>query len=387
MSIQPHGGVLVNRFFQSPADREKSLSFAASLPRIKVDAYASFDIDGIAKGIFSPLTGFMNEEQTLRVLDSMELAPGIPWSIPILLSVSEEQAQSLEPGDEVAIEDDRGALVAILHLASKFRLDKDHLCEKVYRTTDTAHPGVAYTYGMGDVFLAGDIDVLQDREVKFQEYNLTPAQTRAAFDARKWRRIVAFQTRNPIHRAHEYLTKCALEMCDGLLIHPLMGTTKSDDIPGDVRMRCYQVLLEKYYPQDHVMLSIMPVNMRYAGPREAIMHAIIRKNYGCTHFIVGRDHAGVGNYYGSYDAHYIFDEVDPVALGITPIFFDHTFYSKRTGEMASKKTCPGTAEEHIMLSGTKVREMLGRGEAPPVEFTRPEVAKVLIDWATGSTSA
>ena len=387
MSIQPHGGVLVNRFFDSPVDRERRLAFAASLPRIKVDAYASFDIDGIAKGIFSPLTGFMNEEQTLRVLDSMELAPGIPWTIPILLSVTEEQAQDLQPGTELAIEDDRGVLVAILRLASKFRLDKKHLCEKVYRTTDTAHPGVAYTFGMGDVFLAGDIDVLQDREVEFQEYNLTPAQTRAAFDARKWRRIVAFQTRNPIHRAHEYLTKCALEMCDGLLIHPLMGTTKSDDIPGDVRMRCYQVLLEKYYPQDHVMLSIMPVNMRYAGPREAIMHAIIRKNYGCTHFIVGRDHAGVGNYYGSYDAHYIFDEVDPVALGITPIFFDHTFYSKRTGEMASKKTCPGTADEHVMLSGTKVREMLTRGEAPPVEFTRPEVAKVLIEWAQGGTGS
>ncbi len=387
MSIQPHGGVLVNRFVQSPAERDAAAARAASLPKITVDAYASFDIDGIAKGIFSPLTGFMNEEQTLRVLDSMELAPGIPWTIPILLAVSEVQARALEVGTDVAIEDDRGVLVAILHLASKFTLDKKHLVEKVYRTADQAHPGVAYTYSMGEVFLAGDIDVLQDREVEFQEYNLTPAQTRAAFDARKWRRIVAFQTRNPIHRAHEYLTKCALEMCDGLLIHPLMGTTKSDDIPGDVRMRCYQVLLEKYYPQEHVMLSIMPVNMRYAGPREAIMHAVIRKNYGCSHFIVGRDHAGVGNYYGSYDAHHIFDEVDPAALGITPIFFDHTFYSKRTGEMASKKTCPGTAEEHVMLSGTKVREMLSRGEAPPAEFTRPEVAKVLIDWALGSAGA
>ena len=384
MSITAHGGSLVDRFISSPVEREQASARAASLPRIKVDAYAAFDIDGIAKGIFSPLKGFMNEEQTLRVLDSMELAPGIPWTIPILLAVSEEEGARLSPGTDVAIEDDRGELVAILHLASKFRLDKEHLAEKVYRTKESAHPGVAYTYSLGDVFLSGDIDVLKGREVEFQEYNLTPAQTRAAFDARKWRRIVAFQTRNPIHRAHEYLTKCALEMCDGLLIHPLMGTTKSDDIPGDVRMRCYQVLLEKYYPQDHVMLSIMPVNMRYAGPREAIMHAIIRKNYGCTHFIVGRDHAGVGNYYGSYDAHYIFDEVDPVALGITPIFFDHTFYSKRTGEMASKKTCPGTAEEHVMLSGTKVREMLSRGEAPPLEFTRPEVAQVLIEWATGA---
>ncbi len=382
MAILPHGGVLVDRFLKA-GERDAVLSSASKLPKLSIDAYAAFDIDGIAKGLFSPLTGFMGEEETLRVLDSMELRPGIPWTIPILFAVDSATADGLEVGGDVALKDDRGELVAVLHLREKFSLDKKHLAEKVYRTTDEAHPGVAYTYGMGDVFLAGDLDVLKDREIEHQEYNLTPAQTRAAFDARKWRRIVAFQTRNPIHRAHEYLTKCALEMCDGLLIHPLMGTTKSDDIPGDVRMKCYKVLLENYYPKEHVMLSIMPVNMRYAGPREAIMHAVIRKNYGCTHFIVGRDHAGVGNYYGSYDAHYIFDEIDPAALAITPVFFDHTFFSKRTGEMASKKTCPGTAEDHIMLSGTKVREMLRNGEAPPVEFTRPEVAQVLIEWARG----
>lgn len=381
MAITPHGGTLVNCF---AADNEKAslMEKARALPRIMVDAYAAFDIDGIAKGILSPLTGFMGKADTLSVLDKMQLTCGAPWTIPNLLPVTAEVADRLEVGGEIAIEDDLGNLVAILSLKEKFTLDKQHLVKQVYRTDDMKHPGVAYTMSTGDVYLAGPMQVLADRKVEHQEYNLTPAETRAAFEARSWKRIVAFQTRNPIHRAHEYLTKCALEMCDGLLIHPLMGTTKSDDIPGDVRMKCYHVLMEHYYPKDHVMLSIMPVNMRYAGPREAIMHAIIRRNYGCTHFIVGRDHAGVGNYYGSYDAHYIFDEIDPAALAITPLFFEHSFFSKRTNEMATKKTCPGTDADHVFLSGTKVREMLSRGEAPPPEFTRPEVARILIDWAT-----
>ncbi len=382
MSITPHGGGLVNRFAPEEAC-EALLKTAETLPHIQVDAYAAFDIDGIAKGVFSPLTGFMGAEETERVLENMELRPGIPWTIPILLPVTAAVAAPIEAGSKIAIDDDRGLTVAIMEVEEKFQLDQQRLVEKVYRTTDTAHPGVTYSLSRGDVYLAGPINVLAHRDIEHQEYNLMPVQTRAAFEERGWRRIVAFQTRNPIHRAHEYLTKCALEMCDGLLIHPLMGTTKSDDIPGDVRMKCYHALLENYYPADHVMLSIMPVNMRYAGPREAVMHAIIRKNYGCTHFIVGRDHAGVGNYYGSYDAHYIFDEIDPTALGITPLFFEHSFFSKRTNEMATKKTCPGTNADHVFLSGTKVREMLSRGEAPPPEFTRPEVAKILIDWATG----
>lgn len=381
MAITPHGGTLVNRF---APDSEKAslLEKARTLPRIIVDAYAAFDIDGIAKGILSPLTGFMGEADTLSVLDKMCLTSGAPWTIPNLLPVTAEVADRLNVGGEVAVEDDLGNIVAILGLEEKFTLDKQHLVKQVYRTDDMKHPGVAYTMSTGDVYLAGPLQVLADRKVEHQEYNLTPAETRAAFEARGWKRIVAFQTRNPIHRAHEYLTKCALEMCDGLLIHPLMGTTKSDDIPGDVRMKCYHALMDQYYPKDHVMLSIMPVNMRYAGPREAIMHAIIRRNYGCTHFIVGRDHAGVGNYYGSYDAHYIFDEIDPAALAITPLFFEHSFFSKRTNEMATKKTCPGSDADHVFLSGTKVREMLGRGEAPPPEFTRPEVARILIEWAT-----
>ncbi len=380
MPMTPHGGALINRILTGAAlaaAQEK----ARTLPKITVDAYTAFDIDGIAKGMFSPLTGFMNEEETRNALDKMYLRPGIPWTIPILLAVSQQEADRLETGSEIAIEDDRGTLAAILHLSEKFSVDKRELAEKVYRTTDEAHPGVARTFAIGPVFLAGELDVLQAREVEFQELNLTPAETRAAFEARGWKRIVAFQTRNPIHRAHEYLTKCALEICDGLLIHPLMGTTKSDDIPGDVRMACYKALLEKYYPADHTMLSIMPVNMRYAGPREAILHAIVRKNYGCTHFIVGRDHAGVGNYYGTYDAHYIFDEFDAKELGITPLFFDHTFFCKACGNMASIKTCPHGKDHHVFLSGTKVREMLSRGEAPPEEFTRHEVAEALIRWA------
>jgi len=382
MSIAPHGGELINRILTGAA-REAALGKARSLPKLAVNSYTAFDIDGIAKGIFSPLKGFMGEAETHSVLDTRHLRPGIPWTIPILMAVSQEEADRLDVGGEVALEDDRGDLVAILHLSEKFSLDKRALAEKVYRTTDEAHPGVAYTFSLGPVFLAGDLDVLQAREIEFQEFNLTPAETRAAFDARGWKRIVAFQTRNPIHRAHEYLTKCALEVCDGLLIHPLMGTTKSDDIPGDVRMQCYDVLLENYYPKDHVMMSIMPVNMRYAGPSEAIMHAIVRKNYGCTHFIVGRDHAGVGNYYGTYDAHYIFDEFDRAELGITPLFYDHSFFCRACGNMASIKTCPHDKANHVFLSGTKVREMLGRGEEPPAEFTRHEVAQVLIKWATG----
>jgi len=383
MSISPHGGTLVDRFLRGAA-LDAARQKAKTLPTIAVNTYTAFDIDGIAKGLFSPLTGFMSEAATRAVLDTMHLRPGIPWTIPILMAVTDEEGDRLEVGGEVAVKDDRGELVAILHLSEKFRLDKEELVQKVYGTTDEAHPGVAYTYSMGDVFLAGDLDVLQAREIEFQEYNLTPRETRAAFEERGWKRIVAFQTRNPIHRAHEYLTKCALEICDGLLIHPLMGTTKSDDIPGAVRMECYRVLMENYYPKHVVMLSLMPVNMRYAGPKEAVMHAIIRKNYGVTHFIVGRDHAGVGNYYGTYDAQKIFDEFDPTEIGITPLMFEHAFYSTRTQSMASSKTCPGTKEEHIFLSGTKVREMLKNGEMPPPEFTRPEVAKVLVEWAKGT---
>jgi len=380
MSIAPHGGALVNRFL-SGGERDAALKRAQAMPKLQIDAYAAFDLDGIAKGIFSPLTGFMGSEDVQNVLDTMHLRPGVPWTIPILLAATKAQAERFEVGQPIALVDDTGEIAAVLHLSEKFDVNRKTLCQKVYGTTEEAHPGVAYTQSLGEVFLAGEVDVLKERTIEFQDYNLPPAATREAFEQRGWRRIVAFQTRNPIHRAHEYLTKCALEICDGLLIHPLMGTTKEDDIPGNVRMKCYQTLMDNYYPKDHVMLSLMPVNMRYAGPMEAIMHAIYRKNYGCTHFIVGRDHAGVGSYYGTYDAHRIFDQFDPAEIGILPLFFDHAFYSKRTNSMASTKTCPGTKEDHVFLSGTKVREMLNAGQMPPEEFTRPEVARILIEWA------
>jgi sulfate adenylyltransferase len=381
MTIAPHGGELIDRLLTG-SELEAAKAKAASLPKIVVNDYVAFDIDGIAKGIFSPLKGFMTQAEIQNVLGNMHVKDGVPWTIPIFLTVSQEDGDRLEVGSEVAIEDDQGDIVAILNLSEKFSMDHKEIAEKTYGTDDDAHPGVAYTLSCGPVFLAGDLDVLKAREIEFQDYNLTPKETRAQFEKNGWKRIVAFQTRNPIHRAHEYLTKCALEMCDGLLIHPLMGTTKSDDIPGDVRMKCYQALMDGYYPANHVMLSLMPVNMRYAGPKEAVMHAIIRRNYGCTHFIVGRDHAGVGNYYGTYDAHNIFDNFDPNEMGIQCMFFDHSFYSTKTNGMASSKTCPGTNEDHVFLSGTKVREMLQNSEMPPEEFTRPEVAKILIDWAT-----
>jgi len=380
MAIEPHGGKLVNRFV--PADeKQKKIDEAKKLKQIILDEYLSFDLDCIAKGIFSPLEGFMGEEEALSSLETMHIRKTIPWTIPILLDVPSDKAETIEIGEVVGLYSSENGLVGTITVQEKFQLDKKYLAEKVYSTTDEQHPGVKRTYSLGDVFIAGPVEVFDKKVIEFEEYNLPPQQTRAIFEERGWKRIVAFQTRNPIHRAHEYLTKCALEICDGLLIHPLMGTTKSDDIPGSVRMECYKALIENYYPKDHILLSIMPVNMRYAGPKEAIMHAIVRKNYGCTHFIVGRDHAGVGNYYGTYDAQKIFDNFNPEELKITPLFFDHTFYCRACGNMASIKTCPHDTSNHVVLSGTKVREMLKKGEILPQEFTRTEVASVLMRWA------
>lgn len=376
-SITPHGGTLINRI-ATPEQQAEFLDKAGYLPRVQLDERAVSDLDLIAIGGFSPLTGFMEQADYDRVVNEMHLANGLPWSIPITLSVSEDVAAPLKEGTLVRLDNSQGRFVGVLQLTQKYHYDKRHEALMVYRTNEEKHPGVAVVYHQGTVNLAGPVWLLQrDTDPRFPTYQIDPAESRRLFQDKGWKTIVGFQTRNPIHRAHEYIIKCALEIVDGLFLHPLVGATKEDDIPADVRMRCYEIMLEHYFPKERVILAINPAAMRYAGPREAIFHALVRKNYGCTHFIVGRDHAGVGDYYGTYDAQHIFDEFNPEELGITPLKFEHAFYCLRTKQMATTKTSPSTREERIHLSGTKVREMLRRGELPPPEFSRPEVAAEL----------
>lgn len=384
---EPHGGRLVNRIISGQEIKDlKGKIF--SLKSIKLNKRQLSDLEMIATGAFSPLEGFMGKEDYLNVLHNMRLSNGLVWSIPITLAVDKDEAKRFEKGEDISLLDEFGTIIGALHLEDIYSYDKELEAEKVYKTKDPKHPGVKSVYSQGDVLLSGKISVFENCSMfnvqrsmtNFTKYYLTPAQTREIFSKNGWNTVVGFQTRNPIHRAHEYIQKCALEIFDGLFLHPIVGQTKSDDIPADVRMKCYEVLIEKYYPKDRVVLAINPAYMRYAGPREAIFHAIVRKNYGCTHFIVGRDHAGVGNYYGPYDAQKIFLEFKPEELEITPLFFENAFYCKKCGSMASTKTCPHTEEERISLSGTKVRQMLQDEEMPPLEFTRPEIAKILIEW-------
>src|SRR5688572_20554947 len=380
--IHPHGGNLVNREIQG-REREELIRTATALPRVQLNSRQISDLLMIAIGGYSPLDGFLNEADYTSVRDHMRLVNGVVWSIPITLAVSKDEADALSVPAELALYDG-DYLLGVLNVTERFTYDKEREAQAVYGTKDRAHPGVTAMFDQGDWLLAGPIRLLnRPRNPLFQQYRLDPSETRALFSERGWRRVVAFQTRNPVHRAHEYIQKCALEIADGLLLHPIVGDTKSDDVPADVRIRSYEEILTNYYPASRTVLSVMPAAMRYAGPREAIFHALIRKNYGCSLFIVGRDHAGVGNYYGTYDAHYIFDEFDPSELGITPLFFDHTFYCRTCGAMASAKTCPHEATNHVTLSGTRVRELLSAGELPPVEFSRPEVARVLIDAYRG----
>ncbi|MGB5972598.1 MAG: sulfate adenylyltransferase [Nodosilinea sp.] len=375
--IAPHGGTLVYRL-ATPEQQAQFLGQADALPRVSLDERAFSDLVMVAIGGFSPLIGFMKKADYDPVVTDMRLASGLPWAVPVTLSVSETVAAPLQEGGLVRLDDPSGRFVGVLELEEKYTYDKTREATNVYRTDDEKHPGVRVVYDQGEVNLAGPVWLLQrDPHPLFPAYQIDPAASRAMFRDRGWKTVVGFQTRNPIHRAHEYIQKCALETVDGLFLHPLVGATKADDIPADVRMRCYEIMVEHYFPQDRVILAINPSAMRYAGPREAIFHALIRKNYGCTHFIVGRDHAGVGNYYGTYDAQYIFDEFKTSELGIVPMKFEHAFYCTRTGGMATSKTSPSTKDERIHLSGTKVREMLRRGELPPPEFSRPEVAAEL----------
>ncbi len=379
MPIAPHGGGELTDLRCAEGERESLREHAKGLKRVSLDARELTDLELLAVGGFTPLRGFMNETECKGVVNDMHLPGGIPWTVPVILATDRATADTIAQGDQVALATGSGDVVAVMEVESLYTSDKPDEAEKVYRTRDEAHPGVEALLRSGEVRLGGPVTVIELPEGEFAERRLEPAQTRAEFRKRGWKTVVAFQTRNPIHRAHEYLTKVALEMTDGLLIHPIVGETKSDDIPADVRMHCYEALIEGYYPAERVVLSVLPASMRYAGPREAIFHAIMRRNYGCTHFIVGRDHAGVGDYYGTYDAQEIFDEFDPQALGIVPLKFEHSFYCKKVGGMATAKTTNSTPDQRVFLSGTKVREMLQAGELPPEEFTRPEVAKILVE--------
>jgi sulfate adenylyltransferase len=387
-TILPHGGQLVNRLLRGEM-RQAIRERAERLPKVNLNNMNLSDLELIATGAMSPLTGFMGQADYERVVREMRLSNNLLWSIPVTLPVDDDVAATVEPGQEIAL-CENGRVLAVMEVTDKFGYDKEREAEMVYGTTDEAHPGVARLYRLGNVLLGGEIWVVElpaAADEEFPELRHTPAQTRRMFARRGWRRIVGFQTRNPIHRAHEYIQKAALEIVDGLFLHPLVGETKADDIPADVRIASYEAILRDYYPAESVLLGVFPAAMRYAGPREAIFHALLRKNYGCTHFIVGRDHAGVGDYYGTYDAQRIFDDFSREEVGIEILPFDYTFYCQKCGMVVSSKTCPHGKEDWIYLSGTQVRQMLENGEMLPPEFTRPEVSKVLLEGVNNKKQA
>jgi len=378
----PHGGQLRPLLVADPAERKERLEAASRLPRVRLTSKEVSDLIMLAMGAFSPLDGFMRRDDYIRVRDEMHTASGLLWPIPVTLAVGRPEADSLREGSEAALADaETDTVLGVITIEDKFSYDAEAEARQVFGTDDANHPGVAKLRDQGEVYIGGPVVALSEGDYpeRFPEF-ARPDETREIFRQKGWRTIAAFQTRNPIHRSHEYLTKIALEVCDGLFIHPIVGRLKPGDIPAEVRMRCYEALLERYYPTERVVLKVYPMEMRYAGPREAVLHAIIRQNFGCSHLIVGRDHAGVGSYYGPFDAQKIFDRIPPNELHIRPLRLDWTFWCDRCDGMASMKTCPHGKDDRLMISGTRLREMLSRGERPPAKFSRPEVVDILIDF-------
>ncbi len=383
--VPPHGGKLLPRLVEGD-ERKEELKRAKFLPTIRMTSRETSDLIMMAMGAFSPLEGFMCHDDYIKVVNEMHTCNGTLWPIPITLSVSKERADSLKEGQEVALADDESdELMGIMTIGEKYTYDKQHEAKQVFRTDDAEHPGVQKVYNQYDALLSGPVKALSEGDYpqRFKEYYARPDETRKIFEEKGWKTIAGFQLRNPMHRSHEYCTKIVLEISDGLFIHPLVGKLKPGDIPADVRMKCYEILLEKYYPKDRVVLKVYPMEMRYGGPREALLHAIFRQNFGCSHLIIGRDHAGVGSYYGPFDAQKIFDEIDENDLILKPLKIDWTFYCYKCEGMASLKTCPHDAEDRCLISGTKLRQILSEGELPPPEFSRPEVLEILVEYYKG----
>jgi len=361
---------------------------AATLKKINISSRETGDLIMMGIGGFTPLTGFMTKADWQGVCDNYTMADGTFWPIPITVSCSKADADAIKDGEEIALfSEEFNEIMATMKVTEKYTIDKAYECQKVYKTTEVEHPGVKMVMDQAEVNLAGPVKVLSEGTFPTEYAGIyqRPAETRKAFEEKGWSRVAAFQTRHPMHRSHEFLAKIAVEVCDGVYIHMLLGKLKPGDIPSDVRQKCIDVLVEKYFVKNTVMVGGYPLDMRYAGPREALLHALFRQNYGCSHLIVGRDHAGVGEYYGPFDAQKIFEEIPAGALETKPLKIDWTFYCNACEGMASMKTCPHGKDDRILLSGTKLRKMLSEGEEVTTKFSRPEVLEILREYYAGLT--